>query len=306
MGGKKIGFVGLGKMGSQIVQKLLGDGLEVVVYDPNLDLVKACSALGAIPATSREDLVAKLNGQKIVWLMIPAKAVENEVTSYANLLSSEDIIIDGGNSFYQDSQRRADFCRQKSIHFVDVGTSGGILGLSNGFSLMVGGDNTVVNLLQPAFESLAKPSGGIAYIGPSGSGHYVKMIHNGIEYALMQAYAEGYDLLKYGPVANIDLGKVAAVWQKGSIINSTLNSIIEQVLTENPDLAGIDGYVATSGEAEWTLKTAREADVAMPALEQAMAVRIASQQGRVYFPTKLLAAMRNKFGGHAINKTEIK
>ncbi len=300
----KIGFVGLGKMGSQIVKKLIESGHEVSVYDTNPELVMQTEAFGARATQSREHLVSDVGEQAIIWLMIPAQFVEDEVQEYAKLLQSGSILIDGGNSNYHDTLRRADLCSDNGIIYMDVGTSGGILGLENGFSLMVGGQKAAYDMLLPAFEALTKPSGGCAYMGRSGYGHYVKMIHNGIEYSIMQSYAEGYDVLKYGPLPDIDLSAVAKIWQEGSIIQSTLNGLIQGILENNPELDGIDGYVDASGEGVWTLDVAHEANIKMPALEQSVAVRTASQQGNVFFATKLLAAMRHSFGGHPINNNK--
>ncbi|MBC7764122.1 decarboxylating 6-phosphogluconate dehydrogenase [Microbacteriaceae bacterium] len=297
----KIGFVGLGKMGSQIVEKLIEAGHDVSVYDSNPELVMQTEKFGAHGTQSREALVSNVGEQAIIWLMIPAGVVENEVQEYINLLQPGSTLIDGGNSNYHDTLRRAERCKDAGIVYMDVGTSGGVLGLESGFSLMVGGDKMTYDRLLPAFEALTHPSGGCSYMGPSGYGHYVKMIHNGIEYSIMQSYAEGYDLLKYGPLPEIDLATVAKIWQKGSIIQSTLNGLIEKILGDNPQLDGIDGYVDASGEGAWTLEAARDAGIKMPALEQAVAVRTASQQGSIFFATKLLAAMRHSFGGHSIN-----
>lgn len=299
----RVGFVGLGKMGGQIVAKLLTAGHEVVAYDPNPDAVASSVEMGAEGAASREELVAKIGTHHpIVWLMIPADYVQKEVEAYCKLLPPGGILVDGGNSHFEASIGREKLCAQHKINFTDVGTSGGILGLENGFSMMVGGDKQVFEHIKPLLEVLAAPSARFDYFGPAGSGHYVKMVHNGIEYAMMQAYAEGYDLLKYGPVKDLDLKKVANVWQGGSIVQSTLNELIEKILQENPELEGVSGYVADSGEGRWTFETAKSVDVPMPALEKALDMRHASQKGYSTFATKLLAAMRNKFGGHPINK----
>ena len=298
----RIGFAGLGKMGSQIVTKLLSEGHEVVVTDINPDAIEAAVAHGAIGASTREELIHKLGDRPVVWLMIPDKFVEDEVNAYSALLPPNSIVIDGGNSFFKDTMRRAELLSSKDIVYIDVGTSGGVLGLDNGFSLMIGGQRGAFEHIEPLLDVLSKPYGGYRYMGPSGYGHYVKMVHNGVEYGLMQAYAEGYDLLQYGPLKNIDLAAVADVWQQGSIVSSTLNDLIAKILGENPGLTGIEGYVADSGEGRWTKETAEEANISMPALEGALQVRKASQEGHIYFATKLLAAMRNKFGGHSINK----
>jgi 6-phosphogluconate dehydrogenase len=298
----RIGFVGLGKMGSQIISKLLAAGHEVIAYDLNESAVDAAVQAGAIAASNPKDLVEKLgHDTPILWIMIPAQFMEGEVEEYMELLPRGSTLIDGGNSHYEDSIRRAGLCAEQGIVYLDIGTSGGILGYANGFSLMVGGHIMGFKLIEPLLKVLSQPSGGYVYAGPSGYGHYTKMIHNGIEYAVMQAYAEGYDLMKYGPMHDINLAAIANVWQHGSIIQSTLNGLIGQILTQNPELEGIDGVVASSGEGEWTKETADKANVGVPALDAALKVRDASQLGEVIFATKLLAAMRTAFGGHDIN-----
>jgi len=298
----KMGFVGLGKMGNQIVTKLLADQHEVVVYDVNDAAVVALEKEGAQAATSRENLVAKLGDQPVLWLMIPSQFVGAEVDAYLSILPQGSILIDGGNTNYHDTIERGARANDKGIEYIDVGTSGGIHGLANGFSLMVGGNEASVQTLSPVLDTLVKPSGRWIHAGATGSGHYVKMIHNGIEYALMQAYAEGYDLLKNGEIKGLDLAAIANVWQGGSIIKSDLNGLAAELLGENPELDGIDGFVAASGEGRWTYETAEAAHIDMPALREALAVRDASAAGTYSFATKLLAGLRNKFGGHAINK----
>jgi len=298
----KIGFVGLGKMGNQIVTKLLASQHEVVVYDVNSEAITALEAQGAVAATSREDLVAKLGERPVLWLMIPSQFVGAEVTSYLGLLAQGSILIDGGNTNFHDTINRGVEAEKHGVHYIDVGTSGGIHGLKNGFSLMVGGDPTSVQALTPIFDVMVQPSGRWIHAGKTGSGHYIKMIHNGIEYALMQAYAEGYDLLKNGEIKDLDLAAIAHVWQGGSIIASNLNELAAELLRENPELDGVDGFVAASGEGRWTYDTAEAANIDMPALREALAVRDASQQGKRSYATKMLAGLRNKFGGHAINK----
>ncbi|MBP6038220.1 MAG: NADP-dependent phosphogluconate dehydrogenase [Candidatus Saccharimonas sp.] len=300
----KIGFVGLGKMGNQIVAKLLRDTHEVVVYDVDTVAVAACQKLGASPASSREDLVDQLGDTPIIWLMIPAQYVGPEVNAYAGLLPAGSVLIDGGNSNFHETMRRGKELMARSIAYVDVGTSGGIMGLENGFCMMVGGDNDTIARLSPILNTMAAPFGKWIHAGELASGHYVKMIHNGIEYALMQSYAEGYDLIKYGEMPGINLAAVADVWQHGSIIESKLNQLIAELLHENPELEGIDGYVADSGEGRWTYEAAEASQVQMPALREALAVRKASQEGHYIYATKLLAGLRNKFGGHAINHPE--
>lgn len=300
----KIGFVGLGKMGSQIVAKLLAAQHQVVVLDINEQAVQGAVSQGAVAAQDRQDMVTQLGEQPVVWLMIPADYVQAEVEEFNQLLPAGSVLIDGGNSFYERTLEHARACSQQQVNFVDVGTSGGIMGLEQGFSMMVGGSAEAVTLINPLLDVLAAPHGGYVHVGATGAGHYVKMIHNGIEYGMMQAYAEGYNLLHSGPLHGIDLAAVAKVWQQGSIINSTLNGLIQDILVNNPQLEGVDGYVAATGEGQWTYDTASKANAPMPALKAALDVRQASQIGDVYYGTKLLAAMRGAFGGHAINKDQ--
>ena len=300
----KLGFIGLGKMGSQIVAKLVGAGHEVVVLDPNHDAVVAMVQKGATSASSRDDLVAQLGSEAVVWLMIPADAVGDEVTALLKVIPEGTTLVDGGNSNFNDTITRANQCADHGVSVVDVGTSGGILGLKNGFSMMVGGEEAAVLKIQPLLEVLSKPSGGYHHFGPVGAGHYVKMVHNGVEYGVMQAYAEGYQLLKENKhFSALDLCSVASVWQRGSIIQSGLNGLVAQIYEQNPDLDGIDGYVADSGEGRWTLEEAEKNNIEMPVLRDALDVRKQSQNGNTSYATKLLAGMRNAFGGHSVNKS---
>ncbi len=298
----KLGFVGLGKMGYQIVVKLVGAGHEVVVYDINDEAVNNAVAIGAIGAISREDLVNQLGEKPTVWLMIPSDLTSAEINIFSQLLQYGATIIDGGNTNYEETLQHAQLLQEKSINIIDIGTSGGIMGLDNGFSLMVGGSPESYQHIIPALDVLSSPNGAHVHMGPSGYGHYVKMVHNGIEYGLMQSLAEGYELLKSGPLPNIDLANVSEVWQKGSIIESKLNQLVAEVMHENPDLIGVQGFVADSGEGQWALDTAEKSGVKTPALKDALNVRRESQQGEVSYATQLLAALRNKFGGHSINK----
>jgi 6-phosphogluconate dehydrogenase len=234
--------------------------------------------------------------------MIPENFVDTEITAYGTILPRGGLIVDGGNTDYRKTLKHAEELSLKGIDLIDVGTSGGILGLTNGFSLMVGGSEPGYARVKELLDIMAAPNGATGHVGPTGTGHYVKMIHNGIEYGVMQALAEGYALLNNGPIQPIPLAEVARIWQNGSIIESTLNNLALDVLTENATLDDVDGYVADSGEGRWTLETAHTAEVQLPALEAALAVRKQSQSGQVSYATKLLAALRNKFGGHAINK----
>jgi 6-phosphogluconate dehydrogenase len=299
----RVAVCGLGKMGMQIVQRLIEEGHEVIAYDRDPKQVDIAEKLGASASQDADEIISIMkDGKKIIWLMIPAGAVDEAISDWSSRLTKGDVIIDGGNSNFELTKKRYELLQQKGIELMDVGTSGGILGLENGFSLMVGGDDIVYEGIKPLLEALGKPNGSYAYFGPSGSGHFVKMVHNAIEYGMMESLAEGYRVLKEGPYKELDLVKAGLVWQDGSIIESSLNGLTMEALKENPDLEGIDGYVAESGEAKWTLDVAKEFDIEMPAIQSSLDVRIKSQNGQVNFATKLLAAMRNKFGGHSLNK----
>lgn len=296
----KIGFIGLGKMGAQMVQRLLKADHEVVVFDVNQDAVSALVEKGAHGASDRSDLVSQLS-PVVIWIMIPSQFVDAELKTLLDILPSGSILIDGGNSDFRLTRQRAALCKEKSVTWIDVGTSGGVLGLEHGFSMMIGGDKGAVESIEPLFSTLAQKDGW-KYFGPSGSGHYVKMVHNAIEYGLMESYAEGYRMLKDGAYKDLNLGAAGEVWKHGSIISSLLNDLTVEAITENPELSGIDGFVAESGETRWTLEAAKELGIELPAIQAAFQVRIDSQEGNTNYATKLLAAMRNKFGGHAINK----
>jgi 6-phosphogluconate dehydrogenase len=298
----KIGFIGLGKMGGNMTKRLIAAGHQVVALDPNEVAQTDAKNAGATVVADRQELISNLEKQ-IIWLMIPSQLVDAEIEALLALVQPGAIIIDGGNSDFRLSQKRAETCKAKDVVFLDVGTSGGILGLENGYAIMVGGDEAAVAELSPIFDALAPVNGWSAF-GESGSGHYVKMVHNAIEYGLMESYAEGYRMLKDGPIKNIDLAKAGGVWQHGSIIESKLNELTTEALIENPDLEGIDGFVKESGEARWALEMAKDNGLDAPAISASFDVRLQSQQGQVNFATKLLAAMRNKFGGHAINKEQ--
>lgn len=297
----KIGFVGLGKMGGSMSKRLVKAGHRVFALDPSPLAQENAKNNGVVLSKNRKDLIS--NGVDLIWLMIPSQFVDAELEELLAVVPKKSVIVDGGNSDYRLTIKRAEKCKNVGITFIDVGTSGGILGVKQGYAMMIGGDERVVNKISPIFDTLAPPNGW-AYFGKSGSGHYVKMVHNGIEYGLMESYAEGYNLLKNGPFKNIDLEKAGKVWQNGSIIQSLLNDLSVKVLEENPNLKGIEGYVKESGEARWALETAKDYKVKTPAIEASFKVRLDSQMGETNFATKLLAAMRNKFGGHAINKEE--
>jgi len=300
----KIAVIGLGKMGHQFVVRLGDDNHKVIVLDRDSQLVRSAEEAGGIVATSREDVIAKFEGQPpVIWLMIPSGAVEEEIEAWKNLLPAEAILIDGGNSDFRLSKERAERLAEANIDFLDIGTSGGVLGLKNGFSMMIGGNKETAGRIDPILKSLSKPSGAYQYFGASGSGHYVKMVHNAIEYGLMESLAEGYRLLRDGPYNNLDLAAVAEVWQHGSIVESSLNGLAKEIFSENPSLNNIDGIVAQSGETKWSLDIAHELGIDLPAIEASFDVRLKSVEGQISYTTKLLAALRNKFGGHNINPT---
>jgi 6-phosphogluconate dehydrogenase len=302
----KLGFVGLGKMGGYMAERLMKSGHELFVLDPDQRALGRAASLGATVAGDRADLVALLcedtdNGTPIaVWLMIPSSIVDSEVDAFLALLPKGSVLVDGGNSDFRLTRERAARCTAQGVRFVDVGTSGGILGREQGYALMVGGDDSAVAVMAGAFDSLA-PKDGWKHFGASGNGHYVKMVHNAIEYGMMEAYAEGYRMLKDGPAKGINLAAAGSVWQHGSIVESLLNRLAAEAIAENPELSGIDGFVTESGETRWALEAARDAGIELPVIEASFDVRLRSQKGEVNFATKLLAAMRNKFGGHSLN-----
>jgi 6-phosphogluconate dehydrogenase len=289
-------------MGTQIVRKLAEDGHEVIAYNRSHDPIKQVAEYGAKPAYEKQDALGAFIGQQFVlWLMLPENVVDSELDAWLKIIPKNSIIIDGGNSDYRLTQKRAQLVRENGSTLLDSGTSGGVWGYKNGFSMMVGGDKDAFDIVKPVFESLIKPSGAYQYFGKSGAGHYVKMVHNAIEYGMMESLSEGYRVLKEGPYTDLDLAAAGEVWQHGSVVHSWLNELCRDTLSENPNLNNIDGVVAESGEARWTLETAKELGIDLPAIQTSFDVRLASQKGHVNFTTKLLAAMRNKFGGHNIN-----
>lgn len=298
----KIGFIGLGKMGSNMVHRLLNDKHEVVVSNRSKEPIKEAEKLGAIAANSLENLVNKLEGRKIIWLMVPSgKPVDENINALLPFLNKDDIIIDGGNSNYKDSQARAKLCAEKEIHFLDCGTSGGIWGLKEGYCLMYGGNKHAANHCEPVFKTLA-PENGFLYCGESGAGHFVKMIHNGIEYGMMQAYAEGFEILEKSPFG-INLKEVSKVWQYGSVVRSWLLELAHLALSDDPKLEKIKGFVQDSGEGRWTVQAAIDLNVPAHIITSSLYNRFQSRQEES-FAMKLLAALRNQFGGHAIKKAD--
>jgi 6-phosphogluconate dehydrogenase len=299
----EIAMIGLGRMGANMAQRLMRGGHTVVGYDPAAAARALLEKNGAQTAASLEQMVAKLKAPRTVWLMVPAGEItDNTITSLVPLLAAGDTIIDGGNSNYRDTQRRAALVAQRKIEYVDSGTSGGVWGLAEGYSLMIGGDEAVVERLRPIFETLAPAKDqGWGRVGPVGSGHYTKMVHNGIEYGLMQAYAEGFSILQHKTEFKLDLHQIAEIWRYGSVVRSWLLDLTAIALDKNPTMAGIAPYVADSGEGRWTVADAIELGVSAPVITLSLLERLRSRDNDS-FTDKLLAAMRNQFGGHEIKK----
>lgn len=300
----ELGMVGLGKMGANMVHRLVKGGHRVVGYARTPATVEAVVGLGAEGATSLADLVAKLTPPRVVWLMVPSGApVDENVDALLPLLSPGDILVDGGNSYYRDTLPRAARVKAKGLHYVDCGTSGGIWGLTAGYSLMVGGDDAPVAQLRPILETLApSPTQGWGHVGPSGAGHFTKMVHNGIEYGIMQSYAEGFAILAGKTEFALDLPQVAEIWRFGSVVRSWLLDLTAEALHENPTLQGIEAYVVDSGEGRWTVTEAMDLNIPAPVITLALEARLRSREDNP-FTERMLAVMRNKFGGHAV-KTE--
>ena len=301
----ELGMIGLGRMGSNMARRLLGGGHHVVVYDPLKGAREAVVELGAIGATSIADLVKRLSRPRAVWLMVPSgEPTESTINTLAANLSVSDIIIDGGNSNYKDSRRRAATLIEKGIIFLDVGTSGGIWGLKEGYCLMVGGDIEAFRRLEPIFQTLApSPHQGYGYVGPSGAGHFVKMVHNGIEYGLMQAYAEGFELMQAKREFDLSLPQIAQIWRHGSVVRSWLLDLTAAALQEDPKLEGIEAYVEDSGEGRWAVQESVELAVPVPVITQSLQARFRSRQEQP-FGAKLLAALRKQFGGHPLREAK--
>jgi 6-phosphogluconate dehydrogenase len=293
-----IAMVGLGRMGASMARRLLEGGHRVVVHDLSEAAVAASAADGAVGAGSLAELARTLEPPRVIWLMVPAGApVQSTIDGLAPHLAAGDVVVDGGNSNYHDSMRRATELGRGGIDFLDVGTSGGIWGLREGFCLMVGGSPEAFAAVEPALETLAQP-GGYAHVGPSGAGHFVKMVHNGIEYGLMAAYGEGFELLA-GSGFELDLRAVSALWNRGSVVRSWLLELCERAFERDPQLATVRGFVEDSGEGRWTVQEAIDQDVPLPVITLSLMRRFASRQGDS-FSAKLQAALRREFGGHAV------
>jgi 6-phosphogluconate dehydrogenase len=299
----ELGMIGLGRMGAAMTKRLLAAGHTVVAYDQDRAAVERSVADGAVGAVSLDALVSRLNVPRTVWVMVPAgDAVNDTIERLTRLLKADDTLIDGGNSNFRDTLQRAFSVQKSGVHFVDVGTSGGIWGLKEGYCLMIGGDAAVVQRIQPLFESLAPAADrGWAHVGPVGAGHFTKMVHNGIEYGLMQSYSEGFALLEKNKDFHLDLPKIAEIWRHGSVVRSWLLDLTAQALAENPTLEGIGPSVADSGEGRWMVAEAIAADVPCPVITLSLLERIRSRV-QDSFGNRILAVMRNKFGGHAIAK----
>lgn len=297
----RLGLVGLGRMGANMVRRMVRGGHEVVVSNRSRGPVDEVAQEGAIPSDSLEDLISKLPAPRVVWLMLPAGDVtEQHIHQCMDLLSPGDVLVDGGNSNFNDTMRRAQMVKTRGLHFVDVGTSGGIWGLTEGYSLMVGGEKEAVERLRPALETLAPaPDKGWGHMGPSGSGHFVKMVHNGVEYGMMQAYAEGFEIMRARKDFNLDLHQISRVWQHGSVVRSWLLDLTADALAQDAELSDIAPYVTDSGEGRWTVFEAINMDVPAPVITLALQMRFVSRQDDSY-AAKLLAAMRRGFGGHAV------
>jgi 6-phosphogluconate dehydrogenase len=298
-----IGMIGLGRMGANMTTRLIAGGHSVVAYDRSADAVATAVKGGARGVASLAELVAALTAPRAVWVMVPSgDPTEATVRTLSETLQAGDTVIDGGNSNYKDSMRRGELLAGRKMHFVDAGTSGGIWGLKEGYSLMIGGDEAAVERLRPIFETLAPGKDrGWGRVGPTGSGHFVKMIHNGIEYGMMQAYAEGFAVLKAKDAFGLDLAQIADIWRDGSVVRSWLLDLTADALRKNAALDGIAPYVADSGEGRWTVAEAIDLNVPAPVITLSLLARLRSRSDDNY-ADKLLSAMRNEFGGHAIKK----
>jgi len=297
----ELGMIGLGKMGAFMTERLVRGGHRVVAFDRDPAAVKRVADKGAAGIDSLDKLIGQLKTPRAVWLMVPSGApVDQTIDLLTPHMTPGDTIIDGGNSYYKDSLRRAAALQQKKLNFVDCGTSGGVWGLTEGYSMMVGGDADLVKRLAPIFQTLAPgPDKGWGRVGPAGAGHFVKMVHNGIEYGIMQAYAEGLDLLRHKQEFSLDLLQISKIWQYGSVIRSWLLDLTVDALSNNPDLKGIEAYVTDSGEGRWTAIEGIELGIPLPVISSALDTRFRSQDPEP-FANKLLAMMRHEFGGHAV------
>ncbi len=299
----KIAMIGLGKMGANMAQRLLAGGHEVVAFDLSEAAIQAMEGAGAVGARTLDEVAEKLAQPRVAWVMVPSgKATESTINNLADRFAPGDVIIDGGNSNYKDSIRHAAELKERGIHFVDVGTSGGIWGITEGYAMMIGGEQEAVDILRPVFETLAPAANqGWGRTGPAGAGHFVKMIHNGIEYGMMQAYAEGFEIMKAKKEFSLDLAQISEIWRYGSVVRSWLLDLIARALADDVELSGIKAWVPDSGEGRWTVFEAVDLDVSAPVITLSLQQRFESRTEEAY-QHKLLAAMRQQFGGHAVKK----
>jgi 6-phosphogluconate dehydrogenase len=296
----ELGMIGLGRMGANMTERLLRGGHKLITYDRSPEAIQLCVDKGAVGAHSLADFVKQLSLPRAIWLMVPSgEPVDLTIEQLLPSLLENDIIIDGGNSHYKDSIRRAQKLKQLGIHFVDAGTSGGIWGLQEGYCLMIGGEKAIVDQLEPIFKTLA-PENGFAHVGASGAGHFAKMVHNAIEYGMLQAYGEGFEMLKASPF-DFDLGKISHLWNQGSVVRSWLLELAENAFQKDPQLSSIKGYVEDSGEGRWAVLEAVEREIPASILTLSLFARYASRQDDS-FSAKVIAALRNEFGGHAVRK----
>ncbi len=297
----QLAMIGLGRMGGNMVRRLIQGGHELIVYDQSAEAVKAYVGKGVRKAENVADIARQLSPRRVVWVMLPAGApVQSTIEQLVPRLSRGDIIIEGGNSNFRDSLRRAEALQAKGIEFIDVGTSGGIWGLEGGYCLMIGASPAAFRHCEPVFRTLAAPDG-YAHVGPPGAGHYVKMVHNGVEYGMLQAYAEGYEILHASQDFTFDLHQIAKLWNHGSVVRSWLNELAERALARDGRLSGVRGYVEDSGEGRWTIEEALRLDVPAPVITLSLLARLRSRQEES-FGAKLIAALRHEFGGHAIKE----
>jgi 6-phosphogluconate dehydrogenase len=299
----ELGLIGLGKMGGNMAERLRLAGHKVVGYDTSEDVVKKFSQTGSVGVTTLEDMAKNLSAPRAIWIMVPAGApVDQTIAKLLPHMEAGDTFIDGGNSMYKDSQRRYAELKPKGFNFVDCGTSGGVWGLKEGYSMMIGGDEDVVARLNPIFEALAPAKDkGWGRVGPAGAGHFTKMVHNGIEYGLMQAYAEGFSILGAKEELKLDLTQIAEIWRYGSVVRSWLLDLTADALAKNPTLEGLEAYVTDSGEGRWTVFEAIDLNISAPIITESLIRRIRSRENN-NFTDRMLAIMRNAFGGHAVKK----
>jgi len=301
----ELGIIGLGKMGGNMAERLRLAGHKVVGFDFSADAVKRLNDAGSLGVNSLEDLVENLQAPRAIWIMVPAgDPVDETIAKLKPLMQQGDTFIDGGNSNYKDSQKRHDALKPEGFQFLDVGTSGGIWGITEGYSMMIGGDEDVVETLRPIFEALAPSADtGWGRVGPSGAGHFVKMVHNGIEYGVMQAYAEGFSIMHAKSVLGLDLEQISQIWRYGSVVRSWLLDLTADALKKNPTLEGLEAYVPDSGEGRWTVFEAIDLNISAPVITESLIRRLRSREDN-NFTDRMLSVMRNEFGGHAVKKSE--